>query len=244
MPVRMEVNEPRKLSGTIWREHPRERARIVAKVCRTLEMVYGKGRLGNPKVPLDDLVFIIISNKTSPVNAERTYQQLKKVYTRWDQVIASPVARLRAILKPAGLSRVKSRQIWLALRKIKNDLGAYDLVALKGEPDDVVQNYLTSLSGVSEKVAKCVMMYTMGAQVLPVDVHVHRVATRLGWTLRKRADQCHEELESLVPPKWRYAFHVGSVLHGRRICRPNEPICQSCCLSSSCEYFKKSMPQA
>ncbi len=33
------------------------------------------------------------------------------------------------------------------------------------------------------------MMYTLNAQVLPVDVHVHRVAGRLGWTKRKRADR-------------------------------------------------------
>ena len=77
---------------------------------------------------------------------------------------------------------------------IKSDLGRCDLTALKGEPEEVVEKYLTSLPGVSEKVAKCVMMYTMSARVLPVDVHVHRVATRLGWTTRKRADQCHQDI--------------------------------------------------
>jgi endonuclease-3 len=84
-----------------------------------------------------------------------------------------------------------------------------------------------------------VAMYTMGAKVLPVDAHVHRVATRLGWTARKRADQCHEELEFVVPPNWRYVFHVGCVLHGRSICRPKQPRCLKCCVNRYCEYFKR-----
>ncbi len=92
---------------------------------------------------------------------------------------------------------------------------------------------LVSLPGVSEKVAKCIMMYTLNHRVLPVDVHVHRVVSRLGWTKRKRADQCHQELESLVPPRWRYAFHVGCVLHGRAVCRAQKPLCGNCSIATT-----------
>ena len=233
-----------KRSGVIWRKRPRVRSQVVVRVCQRLESIYGKQRLGNPKESVDDLIYVILSNKTSPSMAERTFARLKERYRTWDQVILSGMERLRSILKPAGLSKVKSRQLWSALRKIKGDFGACDLRGLKGRTEVVAQEYLTSLPGVSEKVAKCVMMYTMGAPVLPVDSHVHRIATRLGWTARKRADQCHRELESLVPPRWRYSFHVGCVLHGRGICRPHEPLCQSCCINQSCEYFKKSKKDA
>ena len=90
------------------------------------------------------------------------------------------------------------------------------------------------LDGVSEKVAKCVMMYTLGFDVLPVDVHVHRVATRLEWTNRKRADQCHEELEALVKPRYRFAFHVDCICHGRAVCRPKNPRCNDCVIRRYC----------
>lgn len=221
-----------------WRKGPTVRARIVASVCRALQRVYGTPRLGNPKDSVDDLVYIIVSNKTAPVTAQRTFRRLKETYRTWDRVLASPIRRLRLILTPAGLSHVKARQLWRALRKIKTDFGTCNLRALRREREETIHGYLTSLPGVSDKVAKCVMMYTMGAQVLPVDTHVHRVATRLGWTSRKRADQCHPELESIVPPKWRHAFHVGCVLHGRRLCRPQRPLCQDCFLTSYCEYFQ------
>lgn len=237
------ANQLKKCRGTIWTKTPRTRSQTVTRVCRTLEGAYGRKRLGNPRNPLDDLIYVIVSNRTAPFVAKRTFRKLKETYGTWDRVLLSPAALLRSVLEPAGLSNVKSCQLLLALRKIKRDFRACDLSALIGHDESAIQDYLTSLPGVSEKVAKCVMMYTMGANVLPVDVHVHRVATRLGWTTRKRADQCHKELESLVPPRWRYSFHVACVLHGRRICRPNEPLCQSCCIKTSCEYFKKSQSQ-
>jgi endonuclease III len=228
-----------KRSGAIWKKSPAIRSRIVARVCRTLKVLYGIPRLGNPIDPIDDLVYIVLSNKTSPKSAKRAFRRLKDAYRTWDRVLLARPSKLRALLTPAGLSRVKSQQLWRAFRRIKKDFGTCDLRILKGKPEEGVQEYLTTLPGVSEKVAKCVMMYTMGAQVLPVDAHVHRIARRLGWTARKRADQCHEELESLVPAELRYSFHVDCVLQGREVCRPENPACTRCSISRYCEYFRK-----
>ena len=233
-----------KRTGSIWRKPVRVRLHHVEAVCEAFRQIYGTSRLGNPKQPLDDLVSIVISNKTSPVMARVVYGRLKNRFKKWDDVLASPFQALRSILKPGGLSKVKSQQLRATFREIKKDFGACNLRGLKGKLEKEIHEYLTSLPGVSDKVAKCVAMYTMGAKVLPVDAHVHRVATRLGWTTRKRADQCHEELESLVPPNLRYVFHVGCVIHGRSICRPIEPHCAKCCVNHYCEYFKKTKRDA
>jgi endonuclease III len=228
-----------KHSGTIWRKPPRVRDRIVRNVCATLKRTYGTPRLGNPTDPIDDLVYIILSNKTGPQVARKTYQRLRMRLPTWEQIVTAPISTVQDLLKPAGLSFVKSRQLRRALRSIKHRFGRCDLRALRDKPEEEIEEFLTSLAGVSEKVAKCIMMYTLSCEVLPVDVHVHRIASRLGWTSRKRADQCHEELELLVPARKRYAFHVDCVLHGRRICRPHEPLCRSCCIKGACEFYKK-----
>jgi endonuclease III len=47
--------------------------------------------------------------------------------------------------------------------------------------DDEAMDYLLSLPGVGVKTAKCVLMYSLGRAVLPIDIHVLRVAKRLGW---------------------------------------------------------------
>jgi len=227
-----------KKTGQIWRRPAISRAQVVRRVCELLESEYGSPRLGNPKKPVDDLVFVILSNKTSPAIASAIYQCLKRTYPRWDKLLASPARMVRRILKPAGLSSIKTAQLRAALRAIRRDHGGLQLTKLGGRSETEVEEYLASLPGVSKKVAKCVMLYTMGAKVLPVDAHVHRIAKRLGWTSRKRADQCHEELEALVPARRRYGFHVAAILHGRSACRPNRPACTQCCIRSHCKQAK------
>jgi len=229
------VTEVRK-TGPVWHRGPRSRGQTVRRVCEALDGAYETDRLGNPDDPLDDLVFIILSNKTSPQAAQRVYGSVRRHFPRWDDVLTSPPCILEVLIRPAGLSRVKSRQIRGALRQIREDFGSCDLAPLRDRSRDSIEQYLLGLPGVSAKVAKCVMMWTLGADVLPVDSHVHRVAARLGWTRRKRADQCHDELEALVPPHRRASFHVQCILHGRAVCRPTSPECDDCCLRSYCLY--------
>lgn len=222
----------------IMRLPKRSRDRIVQRVCDLLEIQYQTPRHGNPKNSLDDLVYIVLSNKTSPATAKRVYRELKERFPRWNDVVRSRASTLERVLRPAGLSRVKSRQICSALAKIESDFGSCTLRQLRRLSTIEAEAYLTRLPGVSDKVAKCVLMYTCAAAVLPVDSHVHRVARRLGWTVRKRADQCHGDLEGLVPPNRRYAFHVNCIAHGRAVCRPAKPACERCCINMYCLYYR------
>jgi endonuclease III len=229
---------PLKKTGAIWRKPSSIRTRAVRSVCKILTRTYGTPRFGNPSDPLDDLIYIILSNKTTPGTARGTYKRLQKRFRKWDEILAVPISVLRSLVRPAGLSAVKSRHIRGALRSIKKHFGACDLRPLKLLAPEAAQNYLVGLPGVSEKVAKCVMMYTLNLAVLPVDTHVHRISSRLGWTARRRADQCHEELEALVMPTLRRNFHVACIVHGRKVCRPHNPLCHDCCINRYCEFFK------
>ena len=212
--------------------------RVVRRVCEILERTYGRPRLGNPKKPVDDLIYVILSNKTSPQMAQTTFGRVKQRFSNWEDITLSSASVLHRILRPAGLATVKSRQIRAMLKTIKADFGSCSLDGFARRSQSEVQEYLVRLPGVSEKVAKCVMMYTLGFSVLPVDSHMHRIARRLGWTNRKRADQCHTELESLIAPQRRYAFHVDCIAHGREVCRPTEPLCRECPINRYCVYFK------
>lgn len=224
-------------TGAIWNEPDEVRDQIVRQVCVALEATYQQPRLGNPEAPLDDLVYIILSNRTAPTVAQRTYESVKREFPTWNEALNSPVSRLQELLQLAGLAKKKSQQIWATLQQIESDFGSCDLGSLQEKPTAEIQEYLVSLPGVSEKVAKCVMMYTMEADVLPVDTHIHRISKRLGWTARKRLDQCHDELEALIPPERRFAFHVDCILHGRMVCRPRNPSCDRCCIKDHCSYF-------
>jgi endonuclease III len=224
------------LTGRIWYRSARRRAQVVRRVCEALENRYGRPLHGNFPDPLDEVIYIILSNRTAIEVAQKCFAEIKAQFPCWDDILKARLAKFKKILGPAGLSLVKSRQIRAALAKIKSDFGSCDLIALRDWDSENAEKYLVSLPGVSTKVARCVMMYSLGAEVLAVDAHVHRIAGRLGWIDRKRADQCHKELDSLVPPGRRYAFHVDCLAHGREICRPQNPQCSQCCLMKHCPY--------
>lgn len=168
------------------------------------------------------------------------YERLRKRFPTWHEVVEADSSELVLLLKPAGFASKRAKQIKASLEKVDNDFGAYSLDTLKNLSQEEAQSYLTSLHGVSEKVAKCVMMYALGFNVLPVDVHVHRVARRLGWATVDRPEQDKGRLELVVPPKRRFSFHVGCVSHGRALCRASRPNCPSCPLKNYCEYFAQS----
>ena len=232
------LSQSAKKTGAIWHKSQSVRNREVRSVCKIFTKNYGTPRFGNPADPLDDLIYIILSNKTTPKMARSTYLRFQKRFHTWDEIVEAPISALRSLLKPAGLSAIKSRYIRAALRSIRERFGTCDLRPLNLLAPEAVQDYLVGLPGVSEKVAKCVMMYTLGMEVLPVDTHVHRISSRLGWTSRRRADQCHGELEALVPRALRRSFHVACIAHGRKVCRPRDPLCRDCCINRYCEFFR------
>jgi len=215
--------------------------RRVRRVCEILEATYGRPRLGNPQDPVDDLVYIVLSNKTAPKVAAANYKRVKERFPTWGNLLASDPEVLRRLIQPGGLAAVKACQIWAAISKIAADFGSPTLNELRSKSANESEKYLCSLLGVSKKVAKCVQMYTLEAQVLPVDVHVYRVAKRLGWATKNRANQCHEELEELIPPNRRYSFHVDCIAHGRAVCHTRQPLCDVCCIKRYCGHFKKTL---
>jgi endonuclease-3 len=70
-----------------------------------------------------------------------------------------------------------------------------------------------------------------------VDLHVVRVAPRLG-VADGKPDKIEKQLMEAIPQeKWN---DTGMVLsyHGREICRPR-PLCEECIVKSVCDYYKK-----
>lgn len=228
-------------TGIVWGLPARARSQRVRRVCEYLEKYYRPARLGNPSDPTDVLVYIILSNKTAPKIAMSTYKNLKASLPEWDHACNGHHRAIAELLHSSGLASKRSTYIVNALRRIRADFGSCDLNHAGEMDDSDLEVYLSSLPGVSAKVAKCVMLFGFERSVLPVDTHVFRIAKRLGWVDRNRADQCHVELESLVPSWRRYSFHVNCISHGRTTCRPAHPFCQTCCIRSYCCYLEEAI---
>lgn len=199
------------------REQPSVHPSTARAVCLRLQAAYGSPRLGNPRAPLDDLVFIIASNRTGAAAAQQVYKALRQRFPQWEGLATVSGVKLAKILAPVGLANKRARHLIGIAKRLKTDFGHVTLKPLAPLPDIQIENYLISLPGVSEKVAKCVLLYGFDRPVLPVDVHVHRVTRRLGWHNHSRADQSHDTLESIVPKALRYGFHTNAIAHGRAI---------------------------
>lgn len=202
-----------------------------------LDLEYGSPNHGNKKNPLDELVFIILSLMTTHRSFNRVYTALRKKIKSWDKLLSIDIRVLRSTIKDGGLSYQKAVHLIKIMKRLQSDFGKVSLASLRKMNDAEIQSYLTSLPGVGIKSAKCIMMYSLDRDVLPVDTHVWRVARRLGLIGRTTTySTVHDELEKVVAPKDRYAFHVNAISHGRSVCIALNPRCTSCCLSKICPF--------
>ena len=108
--------------------------------------------------------------------------------------------------------------------------GRLTLAPLQGLDDAAGEAFLTSLPGVGKKVARCVMMYSLGREVFPVDTHCWRIARRFGWVRPTQKDgHCAprdmDRLQNKIPPALRFSLHVNMVSLGREHCKAGAPLC-------------------
>lgn len=185
--------------------------------------------------PLEELVLTILSQNTSDVNRDRAFAAMRARYPTWEALARARPRELAKVIRSGGLANIKAPRILEALKEIRAREGSLDLSWMHEAADEEVERYLTSLPGVGRKTAACVLAFSLERPVIPVDTHVHRVATRLG-LLQSRTppERAHDVLAEAIPPRLRVPMHVGLIRHGQRICKAGIPRCGSCPLRDLC----------
>lgn len=212
------------------------RQRLAAVVAR-LDAAYGRPLLVPRLPPVDELVYTVLSQNTADVNTDRTFSALKARYPDWAAVRDAPLGDLVATIAHGGLAQTKAPRLKRILTALSERTGRPDLSCLEAMDDAAAIDWLTSLPGVGPKTAACVLLFSLGRPVMPVDTHVHRVSRRLGLIPEGMgAGPAHAVLTRLAGPDPRqvYAAHVGMVRHGRRVCRARRPDCPACVLRDLC----------
>lgn len=203
-------------------------------ILAALEQAYGSPRHGNLDDPLDELIYIKLSQQTNAPKFRAMYEALRRRYPGCHELEAASEDELEALLRPGGLGRQRARNLRAMAARIVADRGRLDLTWLRDVPAEDAIAYLASLPGVGIKTAYCVAMYALGHDVLPVDVHVQRISERLGLLPPGLSDvKKHRHMMEIVPPGQRYAYHVNCVSHGRAVCRM-VPKCEACLIRPFC----------
>jgi len=103
-------------------------------------------------------------------------------------------------------------------------------------PSDPAQ--LQRLSGVGRKTANVIASVIYKKPVMAVDTHVFRVANRIGLTNAKNPLSSELQLTKHIPKKLIHKAHHWLILHGRYICKAQNPKCTSCGLFEFCDFHK------
>lgn len=214
-------------------------SRRLDAVADLLVAEYGVPTLGNFKDPVKEIFYIVLSAKTSEVQYRRVHRLLIRKYpTLLALSRARPSSVIRCVSE-CGLANKRGRQVRKIARKLVSNLGTRPSKALKSMEPEEVYRFLTGLPGVGPKSALCIMMYSLGIDVFPVDVHVNRVSARIGAIPRGlKHYQAQGLLPGLVPKGRSKELHVGMLVHGRRVCTPRTPKCRICCASALCKTGK------
>ena len=184
---------------------------------------------------LDELIFTVLTQHTSDLNAARAFDQLRMTIPLWEDVMVADQDEIAKAIYHGGMSNQKSKRIKDILAAILDRHGVLEINFLREYSLDAARDWLMELPGVGPKTAAVVMSFALGMPAFPVDTHIHRVSKRLGLIGEKTtADAAHEIMEGKVPPELRFQLHMQLITHGRQICKARRPLCGECPLSVGC----------
>ena len=181
--------------------------RKIKFVIDTLEELY-------PEVPvsLDHkdsytlLIAVLLSAQCTDVRVNKITPLLFAKADNPYDMVKMTVEEIREIIKPCGLSPMKSKGIY-GLSKILID-------QYNGEvPADM--KALESLPAVGHKTASVVMSQAFNIPAFPVDTHIHRMMYRWNLSSGKNVEQTERDAKKLFPEnKWN-KLHLQMIWYGR-----------------------------
>ena len=207
-----------------------QRANEIADI---LERLYPK-----TPIPLDHrdtytlLVAVLLSAQCTDVRVNQVTPELFALADNPFDMAKLEVEKIKAIIRPCGLSPRKSKAI-SGLSKI--------LVEKHGGkvPDDWAS--LEALPGVGHKTASVVMSQGFGVPAFPVDTHIHRLAYRWKLSTGKDVEKTEADLKALFPKEKWNKLHLQIIFFGREHCpaRGHDPnSCPICSKYGRRELFK------
>lgn len=176
-------------------------------IIKTLDELYP-----NPAIPLIHkdpytlLIAVLLSAQSTDARVNTITPILfEKADNPYDMVKLS-VAEIEAIIKPVGLSPMKSK-------------GIYGLSKMMIELHDgkVPQSFeaLEAFPAVGHKTASVVMSQAFNIPAFPVDTHIHRLMYRWNLTTGKNVAQTEKDAKRLFPIEIWNKLHLQIIYYGR-----------------------------
>lgn len=159
------------------------------------------------KDPYTLLIAVLLSAQSTDVKVNQITPLLFKVADNPYKMVKLTVEEIRDIIKPVGLSPMKSKGIY-GLSQILIDKYGGEV------PADF--EALESLPAVGHKTASVVMSQAFGVPAFPVDTHIHRLMYRWNLSSGKNVVQTEKDAKRLFPEDHWNKLHLQIIFYGRQ----------------------------
>lgn len=171
-------------------------------------------------VPLDHkdpytlLIAVLLSAQCTDVRVNKITPLLFKRADNPFDMIKLTVEEIKEIIRPCGLSPMKSKGIY----------GLSHILIDKHNGEVPVSfEHLEELPAVGHKTASVVMAQAFNIPAFPVDTHIHRLLTRWGLTNGKSVVQTERDAKRLFPEELWNKLHVQIIYYGREYSPSRSP---------------------
>ncbi|KAA3621758.1 MAG: endonuclease III [Flavobacterium sp.] len=158
------------------------------------------------KDPYTLLIAVLLSAQSTDVRVNQITPLLFEVADNPYDMVKLTVEEIREIIKPVGLSPMKSKGIH-GLSEI--------LIEKHGGQVPVSFEDLEALPAVGHKTASVVMSQAFNIPAFPVDTHIHRLMYRWGFSNGKNVVQTEKDAKRLFPKDLWNKLHLQIIWYGR-----------------------------
>jgi len=202
-------------------------------IYKTLINAFGPQHWWPGETPFEIAVGAILTQNTNWGNVEKAIANLKGARALGaKKVYRMPLARLAALIRPAGYCNVKTKRLRAFVSfLIENYQGSMEHMK-KEDVHELRERFLT-VHGIGPETADSILLYALGKPIFVIDAYTRRVISRHEVT---NHDESYADFQSLFHSSLKKdvvlfnEYHALLVNVGKLYCRPI-PRCSACPLS-------------
>lgn len=185
-------------------------------------------RMRQKPEPFKILISCLLSLRARDESTEKISKSLFQVADTPEKILSLSTKKLGSLIFSSGHYHKKAQ----TLKHVSKEI----LDRFHGKVPNKKEELL-SIKGIGPKTTNIVLAFAYGKSVIPVDVHVHVTANRLGWIKAKTPEKTEKELEKVLPKKYWKEINAILVQFGRDICMTISPKCSICPVREYCPRF-------
>ncbi len=179
--------------------------------------------------PFELLTSTILSAQCTDARVNMVTPALFKKYPTPEKMSKAPMEKLEELVRTTGFFRSKAKSLHEMSKSLVEKFGG----KVPNTMEDLIQ-----LRGVGRKTANVVLGNAFGKNIgVVVDTHVGRLSRRFYFTKQMDPVKVEQDLMKIVPQEHWTAISHEMILHGRAICKAQNPKCHACPLADVCPSF-------